>query len=40
MESLTVHTHGIRMWRADLWNAEEVEKDVAALAATSVERMH
>ncbi len=31
--------HGIRMWRADLWNAEEVEKDVAALAATGVEVM-
>ena len=31
--------HGIRMWRADLWNAEEVEKDVAALAAAGVEVM-
>ena len=27
------------MWRADLWNAEEVEKDVAALAAAGVEVM-
>ena len=27
------------MWKADLWNAEEVEKDVAALAAIGVEVM-
>ena len=31
--------HGIRMWRAELWDEKEVEKDIAALAAMGMEVM-
>lgn len=30
---------GVHMWRAQDWNAEEIEKDLSALAATGVEVM-